>query len=120
MSHSWSSKVDGNQGEIVEALRAVGCSVALTHRIGGGFPDILVGYEDQEGRLVNVLMEVKVGKAKLNEREQEWHEGWRGQVAVVRSKEEALFLVGFLDEEDIAEFAVCQNEEDMANCKGKN
>ena len=113
MSHSWSSKVDGNQGEIVEALRAVGCSVALTHRLGGGFPDILVGYEDQEGRLVNVLMEVKVGKAKLNEREQEWHEGWRGQVAVVRSREEALFLVGFLDEDDIADLEMSKEAQDV-------
>jgi hypothetical protein len=46
-------------------------------------------------------MEVKGEKGKLNEKEQKWHDEWLGQVAVVRSVEDALFLVGFLDEQDI-------------------
>lgn len=78
-------RVDANQGEIVDALRAVGASVQDLHELGRGVPDLLVGW-----RGVNVLMEVKAQGGALNDRETRWHSEWRGQVAVVRSVEEAL------------------------------
>lgn len=50
------ARVDRNQPEIVQALRQVGAFVQPLHTIGGGCPDILVGYRD-----VWHLMEIKDG-----------------------------------------------------------
>lgn len=83
------AKVDRNQGDIVEMLRAVGASVESLARVGAGVPDLLVGFRGQ-----NWLLEVKVGKGALTEDQQEWHPAWRGQVAVVRSADEALRVIG--------------------------
>jgi hypothetical protein len=81
--------VDGNQAAIVKALRAVGASVEPLHRVGAGCPDLLVGY-----RRKNLLLEVKDGpKAPMTGDQVEWHETWRGQVAVVRSVDDALAAI---------------------------
>lgn len=88
------AKVDANQAQIVADLRKVGCTVIPLHAVGGGVPDLLVGFQ---GR--NVLLEVKDGrkppsKRKLTEDQAEFHDGWRGQVAVVDSVKAALEAVG--------------------------
>ena len=82
-------RVDTNQREIVSALRAVGCSVQLLHEAGRGVPDILVGF-----RRTNHLLEIKSEHGKLNPRQCEWHESWRGTVCVVTTPDEALKAVG--------------------------
>ena len=71
------------------ALRRAGCSVAITASLGHGFPDLVVGRHDK-----NYLLEIKHGSARLTDDEREFHETWRGSVAVVRSVEEALAAVG--------------------------
>ena len=83
-------KVDANQAEIVDALKSIGCLIADMSAVGRGFPDLLVSFR---GKLL--LLEVKNPKArgKLNKLQQEWHEQWRGQAAVVYSIEEALQVV---------------------------
>ena len=91
----WAAKVDGNQREIVRALRGVGASVALTHRIGGGYPDLTVGFR---GR--NYLMEVKTQDGSLNDLEQDFFRCWRGHAMVVRSVDEALRVIGALDDQE--------------------
>lgn len=83
-------RVDANQTEIVQALRACGCSVQILSAVGKGCPDLLVGYA---GR--NVLLEVKDGSKrpsarKLTPDEQAWHEAWRGEAYVVSDVEDAL------------------------------
>jgi len=78
-------RVDNNQAEIVQALRDVGASVQCIHTVGGGCPDIIVGH-----RGVNLLMEIKSEKGKLNIAESEWHRNWRGHVYIVRSVDIAL------------------------------
>jgi hypothetical protein len=88
------AKVDRNQAEIVAALRAVGATVQPLHSVGAGCPDLLVGYR---GR--NWLIEVKDWQAsstdrKLNPRQIEWHEGWKGQVAKVEDVSAALAVIG--------------------------
>lgn len=88
------AKVDANQATIVDDLRKAGCTVVPLHAVGGGVPDLLVGYR---GR--NVLLEVKDGrkppsKRKLTDDQVEFHDGWRGQVAVVESVKDALEAVG--------------------------
>lgn len=88
------ARVDANQNEIVQALRDVGASVAVTSMIGEGFPDLVVGFR---GR--NYLFEIKDGskppsKRKLTPDEQEWHDLWRGAADVVISIDVALEILG--------------------------
>jgi len=89
------AKVDRNQAEIVAALRGVGCSVTLLHRVGQGVPDLLVGRNRQMW-----LVEVKDGSRPPSERrltpdQERWWAEWRGAPpVVVNSVEEALEAVG--------------------------
>lgn len=55
------AKVDGTQAEIVAALRKLGWSVFLTHRVGAGFPDAVAAKAG-----VVKLCEIKTAKGKLN------------------------------------------------------
>lgn len=87
---------DANQPEVVAALRAAGCSVVSLHRVGQGCPDLLAG---KDGK--NVLIEVKDGskppsKRLLTEDQVEFHASWRGQIAIVKSAEDALRLFGVI------------------------
>lgn len=84
------ARVDDNQADVVAALRAIGASVTPTHAVGGGFPDLVVGW-----RCRTYLLEVKDGRKppsrrRLTAAQVEWHEAWRGQVAVVSSGREAI------------------------------
>ena len=79
------------------ALRQVGASVQLIHTLGGGVPDLLVGFRCQ-----NYLLEVKdgaksPGARKLTPAEVEWLSTWRGHVAVVCSSADALAVLGVQD-----------------------
>lgn len=91
-SHAMSSarrratRVDGNQAEIVKALRDAGCDVYTLGRP----VDLLVGHRGQ-----NFLLEVKGPKGKLQIAQKVFVRSWRGQVSVVRTAEDALWAVGF-------------------------
>lgn len=87
---------DGNQPEIVAALRAVGASVATCQAVGKGFPDLVVGYQ---GR--NYMIEVKdpsqpKHRHELTPAQVEFHCGWRGDLAKVFTAKEALIHIGAL------------------------
>lgn len=87
------ARIDGNQPEIVNAFRKLGCSVQHLHKLGQGCPDILVGYMD-----VNLLAEIKDGtripsERKLTKDESEWFENWRGQICIVESVSDAIDLI---------------------------
>ena len=81
----YANKVDGNQADIVKALRRVGCDVEVI-----GLPvDLLVGY-----RARNFLIEVKQpGEKPRTKKQRDFLAGWRGQVRVVETPEEAIQLV---------------------------
>ncbi len=86
------AKIDGNQGEIVDALRAIGCSVDVSGSTNG-FPDLVVGIAG-----LNILMEVKDGslnpsERKLTPKQKEWHRNWRGRAHVVESCQQAVDIV---------------------------
>ena len=94
MARRIAAKVDRNQAEIVADLRKAGATVTLLHTVGGGCPDLLVGYRGK-----NWLIEVKDWKAsksdrELNEKQKEWHAGWKGQVAKVEDADAALAVIG--------------------------
>lgn len=90
------AKVDANQAEIVAALRAVGATVQPLHSVGKGCPDLAAGY-----RGATYLIEVKDGAKPPSERkltldQVEWHDGWKGHVAVAETVKDALRIIGAL------------------------
>lgn len=87
---AYARRVDKNQADIVAHLRTVpGVTVFHLHRVGHGFPDLIVGYQG-----VNYLMEIKDGSGKLTADEKDFFELWRGQVTVVRDFDDALGVLG--------------------------
>ncbi len=90
------ARIDANQPEIVQALRDIGASVVVTSMLGGGFGDIVVGFRDQ-----NFIIEIKDGskppsKRRLTPDEQDFHDGWNGQIDVAKNIDEALRIIGAL------------------------
>ena len=83
------SRVDGNQREIVAALRAAGCTVQHLHEVGHGCPDLLVGRGGE-----NFLIEVKMPGKRLNSREWRWFGDWKGQVGIAWNVADALCIAG--------------------------
>lgn len=88
------AKVDVTQADIVAALKAAGATVQHLHAVGEGCPDLLAGYRGK-----NWLFECKpnIGspsRRKLRKTQVEWHDGWKGQVAVVETPEAALAVIG--------------------------
>ena len=82
-------RTDGNQTEIVAALRQVGAFVADTHTCANGFPDLLVVRPDT----FMFLVEVKSSAgAKLTPDEKEFMQRCPAHVHIVYSVEDALRL----------------------------
>lgn len=87
------ARVDANQAEIVDALRKIGATVQPLHTVGGGCPDLLVGYKRK-----NFLMEVKDDGGKLTRDQKSWHSGWQGSAHIVWSAEDALKVLRYWGE----------------------
>lgn len=85
------AKTDANQGDIVEALRRVGCQVKVTSTVGQGFPDLVVRLPGCCALIM--LMEVKTADGKLTPDQKEFIALWPETVEV-RSVDEALLAVG--------------------------
>jgi len=81
-------RADDNQQEIVDALRDIGASVLVLSQVGGGCPDLLVGFCGRE-----YLMEVKAPKGKLRPGQKKFIDTWKGKAFIVRSVDEALELL---------------------------
>jgi Holliday junction resolvase len=82
---------DLNQSAIVRVLRDAGATVVITADIGGGFPDLVVGWRGK-----TYLVEVK-NLTQLSEKQLEFIERWRGgPVIVLRTVDD---VVRFLQEE---------------------
>jgi hypothetical protein len=82
-------RADLNQREIIQGLRECGCTVVSLTIVGGGVPDLLVGWRGQ-----NHLLEVKQPGEMPRQTQMDWFGSWRGKAAVVRSVDEALRYVG--------------------------
>jgi len=86
------AKVDGNQADVVDALRKAGIAVRSMAAVGQGFPDLLCAFRD-----VLVLLEVKDGslppsERKLTKQEAEFVAAWP-KTYVVTSGDEAVAVV---------------------------
>ena len=77
-------RLDANHAEIRAALERVGATV-----VPDGPTDLIVGF-----RGANYLIEVKTEKGKLRPTQEDFVRWWKGHVAVVRSIEEALKVIG--------------------------
>jgi hypothetical protein len=82
------AKIDANQTEIVDGLRAMGYAVTSLAPVGNGCPDLVVGAKGH-----NVLIEVKVPGETLNAPQKKWHREWTGKAHVVYSFAEALMVL---------------------------
>ena len=76
----------------MRAFRKLGLSVADTSRLGGGFPDLAIGWSG-----VTALVEVKDGKKvpsrrKLTEDEAEFSKTWKGGVHLVESLDDVMIV----------------------------
>lgn len=99
-----SHRVDGNQALIVRCLRDAGRSVAITSGVGDGFPDLVVGgatHCQRCGSRVKrtVLLEVKdptkpLHDQKLTQKQERFHNEWKGDIQVVKTIGEALRAAG--------------------------
>ena len=90
------ARVDSNHGEVMRAFRKMGLSVADTSRLGGGFPDIAIGWAG-----VTALVEIKDGlkvpsKRKLTPDEQDFASTWKGGVHLVESLDDVLIVAARL------------------------
>jgi hypothetical protein len=85
------ARVDGNQAEIVEALRGIpDLSVLVLSDVGDGCPDISVGY-----RGANFYFEIKdpsqpKHRHELTDDQKKFHAEWKGQVQKVFSLKEII------------------------------
>jgi len=85
-------RTDSNQKEIVDALRKARASVFVTSSLGGGFPDLVIGFRGK-----NYLMEVKScqrNEVILTNDELAFLQSWAGQAVVVVDAQEALKAIG--------------------------
>ena len=78
-------RTDGNQTEIVEGLRKLGYSVAITSMMGKGFPDIVVAKDFK-----TMLVEIKdpsqpPSKRKLTADASKFHAKWNDLVIVAET-----------------------------------
>ncbi len=82
-------KVDANQKAIVQALRKVGASVTSLAEVGGGTPDLLVGF-----RRRTFVLECKVKGAKRTQAQIAWWFNFNGEGDIVYSETDALRAIG--------------------------
>ena len=85
-------RTDRNQDAIVSALRKCGASVTSLSAVGGGCPDLLVGFR---GR--TYVIEAKVGKNWLTDDQIKWWNEFNGKGFIVNSPEQALVGIGAIN-----------------------
>ena len=81
-------KVDQNQREVIDMFRASGAVVHSLASLGGGVPDLLVGYRGLT-HLIEVKNPHRTDKDAAAPRQAAWRARWRGTpVLVVRTLED--------------------------------
>jgi len=90
------AKIDENQPALVELIRAMGVSVAITSAAHDGFTDLVIGFGG-----VTVLVEVKDGskppaRRKLTPQQVTFHGSFKGAITVIENEQQAVELVNRL------------------------
>ena len=86
----YAARTDANHADIIALLRKAGCSVLDMSRLGGGAPDIALGYGG-----LTMFAEIKDGSKppsarKLTDAEQRWVDSWTGGCRLITNSEDAL------------------------------
>lgn len=87
------ARTDGNQEDLVKALRAYGCSVSIISGAGvPGLPDLLIGINKRTGLIeCKSSTEAKSKTRGMTEDQIKWWDGWKGgPVAIVADVDGAL------------------------------
>jgi hypothetical protein len=93
----YAARVDRNQQEVIDALRAAGAVVHSLAAVGNGIPDLLVAFRGQ-----TILMEVKDGAKvksaqKLKPLQIIFHRDWTGgPLSIVDGPDAALRALGVI------------------------
>jgi len=75
----YAKKIDNNQSIVISEFKKYGCSVFPAFRIGGGFPDLVIGVGGYTG-----LVEIKNGRSgRLTPSQKKFIEGFKGRVYIV-------------------------------------
>ena len=90
------SRTDDNQKLIVEQLRKLGVSVAVTSMMGKGFPDLVLGYQNK-----NFLIELKDGAKPKSQKgltmdEAKFFTAWKGSVCKCENIDEILKYIQYV------------------------
>lgn len=80
----WAKRRDQNEAEIIQALKAIGCSVHCLDEPC----DLLVGRG-----AITLCMEVKMPSGRLTKNQKEFAKTWRGQYRIVTTVDEAIDYV---------------------------
>lgn len=78
---------DGNHTAITEAFQALGYATVDCSQLGGDVPDLLICKANDWA-----FIEIKAGKRKVTEGQQEFAARWPGRVRVVRTVDDVLAL----------------------------
>ena len=89
------ARTDYNQKLIVEQLRKLGVSVAVTSMLGKGFPDLVLGYQNR-----NFLVELKDGAKPKSQKgltmdEAKFFTAWKGSVCKCENIDEILKYIEY-------------------------
>jgi Holliday junction resolvase len=100
MPKGYASRVDNNHKEIVIALKEAGASIIDMAKLGGGLPDLIVGYKGQTFLVEIKNLKTQYGRAGLNKNQKKWLQEWTGgPFSMVTDVESALRAIGFVKEE---------------------
>ncbi len=83
-------RTDGNQPEIVAALRKAGWTVMIISGAGENRPDLIIA---KAGETWALEIKNPRGYNRVSKGQAEWQATWEGKCAVVRSAEEAIAIV---------------------------
>jgi len=90
------ARTDYNQKLIVEQLRKLGVSVAITSMMGKGFPDLVLGYQNR-----NFLVVLKDGAKPKSQKgltmdEAKFFTTWKGSVCKCENIDEILKYIEYV------------------------
>jgi hypothetical protein len=90
------ARTDYNQKLIVDQLRKLGVSVAVTSMLGKGFPDLVLGYQNR-----NFLVELKDGAKPKSQKgltmdEAKFFTTWKGSVCKCENIDEILKYIEYV------------------------
>lgn len=78
---------DANHGDVTQWYEDLYCRVVDTHKVGGGFGDLVVRIPTRKGGVVAVV-EVKTSDGPLRASQERFIAEWGAVVEVVRSRED--------------------------------